>query len=38
MGGQFVLLFVGGPIAVSLGGLVMSLIFTQDPSATHKSM
>ena len=37
MSGQFVLLSVCGSIAASLGGLVMSLIFTQDPSVTHKS-
>lgn len=38
MSGQFILLAVGGPIAASFSGLTVSLIFTQDPSGTHKSM
>jgi hypothetical protein len=38
MSGQFILLAVGGSIAASFGGLIVSLIFTQDPSGTYKSM
>lgn len=38
MSGQFILLAVGGSIAASFSGLIVSLIFTQDPSGTYKSM
>jgi hypothetical protein len=38
MSGQFILLAVGGSIAASFSGLIVSLIFTRDPSGTHKSM
>lgn len=38
MSGQVILLAVGGPIAASFSGSIVSLIFTQDPSGTYKSM